>query len=108
MTIAEQYVEAVNNADIDQLMNLFAADGVLRHPSGTYAGREALRNFYATVVLAGQTVLSIERQAVVDDVELLQVSATSPLAGEDAPKLYAADVFLVRDGKIDALDIYYR
>jgi ketosteroid isomerase-like protein len=108
MTIAERYVDAVNAADIESLLSLFADDATLRNPSGIYEGKEAIRGFYEGVVLAGQAIVTIDTQFNLDGVDIVQLSATSHLAEKDAPVLHAADVFVISDGRIDELDIYYR
>ena len=47
--IAQRYVEAMNAADIDAMMALFAPDAVLRHPSGVYAETDAIRGFFVEI-----------------------------------------------------------
>lgn len=108
MTIAEQYIDAVNAADIERLMALFAPDATVRNPQGTFEGKEAVRWFYESVVFAGQAITTIEKQFNFDGVDVLQISATSRLAEKGSPPLHAADVFVLSDGHIDELDIYYR
>src|SRR5437870_3894466 len=51
---AQAYVDAVNAADLDGLLDLFAKDAVLRHPSGVYEGIDALAGFYGDVVFPAQ------------------------------------------------------
>jgi ketosteroid isomerase-like protein len=105
--IAEAYIDAVNRADLDGLLSLFAADPVLLHPAGRFEGREAISGFYTDVVFHGQAVTEIERIHVTDDAQVLQLRATSPLA-EPGQYVYAVDVFGISDGLIRTLDIYYR
>jgi hypothetical protein len=52
-SIAEKYIDAVNRADIDDLMALFAANATLRHPAGTFVGARQIADFYVSVVFAG-------------------------------------------------------
>lgn len=108
MTIAEQYIEAVNAADIERLMGLFAANATVRTPTGTYEGKDAIRGFYESVVFAGRAITKIERQLTVDGIQVLQIAATSQLAEENAASMHAADVFVIHDNQIARLDIYYQ
>ncbi|MFB1295062.1 nuclear transport factor 2 family protein [Mycobacterium sp. pW049] len=107
MTVAWQYIDAVNRADIEALMGLFAPSACLNHPAGTFADPHAIRNFYETVVFAGRAVTEIDASFSDGDTEILQIKASSPL-GEPGKFVYAADVFTLRDGFIERLDIYYR
>lgn len=108
MTIAEQYIDAVNAADIERLVALFTADATVRNPTGAYEGKAAIRGFYESVVFAGRAITTIERQLAVDDVQVLQIAATSHLAEENAAPMHAADVFVIHHDQIASLDIYYR
>ena len=106
-TIAEKYIDAVNRADIDSLIALFAPTATLAHPTGTYSGTEQISTFYTSMVFAGQAVTEIERQFADQNAQILQIRASSPL-GEPGKYVYAVDVFTVADGVIERLDIYYR
>lgn len=105
MTIAEQYIDAVNAADIELLVGLFAEDATVRNPADTYRGRGSIRGFYESVVFAGRAMTRIERQLTFDEIQVLQISAASPLANQNASPLRAADVFLVHNDRIASLDI---
>lgn len=107
MSVAEQYIESVNQADIETLMSLFSPTATLSHPAGEFGSAETIRNFYETVVFAGKAVTEIQAKFVDGDAEIVQIRASSPL-GEAGRYLYAADVFRVHDGLIERLDIYYR
>jgi hypothetical protein len=107
MSISEQYIEAVNQADIERLMSLFSPTATLSHPAGEFTTPESLRNFYESVVFAGQAVTEIQARFTDDDTEILQIRASSPL-GEPGNYLHAADVFMIQAGLIERLDIYYR
>ena len=50
MSISEQYIEAVNRADIDTLMGLFSPTATLAHPAGLFTDPDAIRNFYQSIV----------------------------------------------------------
>ena len=107
MSIAQQYIEAVNRADIETLMSLFSKTASLFHPAGEFRDLDAIRNFYESVVFAGKAVTEIQASFTDGDAEIVQIRASSPL-GEAERYLYAADVFRVSDGRIERLDIYYR
>lgn len=106
-SIAEQYIDAVNRADIGDLMALFAPTATLRHPSGTYVGHAEIADFYQSLVFAGKAVTEIDRQFADADVQIIQIRASSPLA-EPGQYVYAADIFTIADERIVVLDIYYR
>lgn len=107
MSIAEQYIEFVNRADIEALMGLFSPTAALFHPAGEFTDGAAIRNFYESVVFAGQAVTEIQAAFTDGDTEILQIRASSPL-GEPGNYVHAADVFRIQGGLIERLDIYYR
>ena len=105
---AERYFAAVNGADLALMGSLFAVDAVLRHPSGTFIGRQDVVAFYRDVVFAFGT--SITATASVEEGTLCAVTfeGRSPM-GSDADVVHACDIFRVdTDGAITELDIYYR
>ncbi|MES3639181.1 nuclear transport factor 2 family protein [Mycobacterium intracellulare] len=106
-SIAEKYIDAVNRADIDELMALFAPTATLRHPSGTFVGAQDIANFYKTVVFTGKAVTEIQTRFRDRGSQIIQIRATSPLA-EPGQYVYAADIFTISDEQIEGLDIYYR
>jgi len=107
-SIAHRYAAAINAADIDALMALFADDGVLLHPAGVFADRAAMAGFYTDAVFAGKAVIEVVATARDGNREWAQIEATSPLS-EDGERMYAADVFELDDaGRIVRLAIYYR
>ena len=109
MSVAQQYVDAVNAADGEALLALFADGAVLRHPLGTYTGHDELRGFYDTVVFQGQAVTTVLSVDDLPDGELALLSATSKVSEPDAKPLHAADVFrLDGAGLISELQIFYR
>jgi predicted SnoaL-like aldol condensation-catalyzing enzyme len=109
MSVSEQYVDAVNAADGDTLLALFAEGAVLRHPVGTYTGHDELRGFYESVVFQGQAVTTLLSVEPVDDGELALLSATSRVSEPGAKPLHAADIFRLDDeGLITELQIFYR
>jgi len=106
-SIAESYIDAVNRADIEDLMALFAHAATLRHPAGTFVGAHEIANFYRSVVFAGKAVTEIETSFRDGDTQIIQIRASSPLAQTDQ-YVYAADIFSIRANLIERLDIYYR
>lgn len=110
MSVSQQYVDAVNAADGDALLALFADGAVLRHPVGTYTGHDELRGFYESVVFQGQAVTTLlSTEPLPAGGELALLSATSRVSEPDAKPLFAADVFrLDADGLITELQIFYR
>lgn len=107
-----RYADAINARDPDSLAALFADGAVLDHPVGRYEGVDAIRGFYRDVVLAGEAVVSVGRtvsqESAAGSTVVAWVSATSPL-DPSAGAAHAIDVFdLDGDGRIVALEIYYR
>ena len=54
--IVEGYVAAINAADPDGVVALFADDAVLVNPLGTFTGSDEITSFYRDVVVAGQVI----------------------------------------------------
>lgn len=105
--IVEAYVANINAGDHAGLLANFSAEAVLHHPAGTFTGEE-LGAFYRDVVFAGQAVLTAGTVLVDGPIVMAEIAATSPL-DPDGAALHALDVFrLTPDGRIAALDIYYR
>jgi ketosteroid isomerase-like protein len=106
---AEAYAAAINAADLDALVGLFAPRAVLRNPAGTFDTPETIRGFYEGVVLAGKTQLTIA--SLVEESETVaraELDATSPLSEPGTPPMRAIDVFTVdAEGAIVSLDITY-
>jgi SnoaL-like domain len=48
----EAYIAAVNAVDLDGLVSLFAPEATVLHPLGAFEGTDAIREFYATNILA--------------------------------------------------------
>lgn len=105
--VARRYVRAVNDADADALMALFADDAVLHHPTGVYEGPTGIRQFYESLVFAGRAELVPARLLDGDGVAMLELTASSPLDGH-ANVVRTLDVFDVNDqGRITRLTVYY-
>jgi ketosteroid isomerase-like protein len=107
MSVAERYVEAVNNADTHALLSLFAEDATLTHPVGTDQGHTEIADFHADVIFAGQVRMTLARSIEQGDVEVAQLESTSPL--NDDATVHTVDIFTLNDkGLVQTLDIYYR
>lgn len=105
---AERYVTAVNAANGDQLLALFAEQATLLHPTGRYDGHQAIRELYETIVFAGRAQLRPGRLLAEGDTAMLELFATSPLAEPGSPPLRTLDVFTVdAAGAITELVVYY-
>ncbi len=61
MSVAERYIEAVNNADTPALLALFAEDATLTHPVGTDQGHTEIADFHTDVIFAGQVRMTLSR-----------------------------------------------
>jgi predicted SnoaL-like aldol condensation-catalyzing enzyme len=107
MTVAERYVEAVNNADSAALLALFAEDAMLTHPVGTDTGHSEIADFHTDVIFEGQVRMTIVRSIEKGNIEVAQLEGNSPL-NEDTT-IHTVDIFTLNDkGLVQALDIYYR
>ncbi len=107
MSVAERYVEAVNNADGDALLALFAENATLTHPVGIDQGHSEIADFHADVIFAGQVRMSIVRNIEQGNIEVAQLEGNSPL--NDDTTIHTVDIFTMNDdGLVQALDIYYR
>ena len=103
---AERYVEAVNAADIQAMMALFAPDAVLKHPTGTYDSSEKIRGFYENIVFRGQAQVTRTKLLDEDGFSMMEMYAVSPFRPDY--KQYAVDVFEVdAQGLVTQLSIYY-
>lgn len=104
---AHGYVGAINALDVEQLIELFAADATLVHPFGVFSGHAKLGEFYGGLVIPAKTRLSVTRTVADQNTCVIEVTGISPQA-PDKPQ-YAIDVFEVdAHGKITTLTIYYR
>jgi hypothetical protein len=107
MSVAERYVEAVNNADTAALLSLFAEDATLLHPVGTDTGHSEIAEFHNDVIFAGQVRMTVVRRIEHGNIEVAQLEGSSPL-NEDTT-VHTADIFTLNDdGLVQTLDIYYR
>ena len=102
--LVDKYIEAVNRADIDALIALFAPTATLTQRDGVYRGTDQIAEFYRNLWLGGPSAHEIENQFADGSAQIVQFKATSP-TGETR---HAVDVFIVEDGLAQSLDIYYR
>lgn len=106
-SVVDAYVAAINAADLDGLVGLFAPDAVLVNPVGTFTGTAEIRGFYRDVVLAGQAVLTVGTVDTAGPAVTAELLARSPLDPDGEP-LRAIDRFRVgADGRITTLEIHY-
>ena len=106
--IAASYAGAINAADLEALLALFAPTAVLRNPFGEFSGIDEIRGFYTGTVLAGQTSLTVRSVERLDPRTVKAVLVASSPLGEPGNELLAVDEFqLDADGRIVALDITY-
>jgi steroid Delta-isomerase len=107
MSMAERYVEAVNNADTAALLALFADDATLTHPVGTDQGHSEIADFHTDVIFAGQVRMTLLRSIEQGNIEVAQLEGSSPL-NEDTT-VHTVSIFTLNDkGLVQTLDIYYR
>src|SRR5262249_24270600 len=107
MSMAERYVEAVNNADTAALLALFAEDATLNHPVGIDQGHSEIADFHTDVIFAGQVHMTLSRSIEQGNIEVAQLEGTSPL-NEDTT-VHTVDIFtLDHNGLVQTLHIYYR
>ena len=110
VAIAKRYFSAVNETRLDDLAAVFAPDGVLHFPAqDPLRGRDAIRNFYAGVLdfypkrFDDVTQWFTSQQG--------NVAAYIHFEGRTATGsdviFDAVDVFTIRDGMIQQLQIFY-
>ena len=99
--IARRYIEAMNAADIDAMMSLFAPGAVMRHPTGVYADADAIRNFFVEIAFGNAARLQSVEVLEQGDMAWLEVEAESKVT---AGRQRVVDVFrLDENGCIAAL-----
>ena len=102
--IAARYVEAMNRADIEAMMALFAAGAQLRHITGVFTGHDAIRSFFLEVVFANRARLHRVASGADGGVTWLEVEAESDVT---EGRQRVADVFrLDETGRITDLGVY--
>jgi predicted SnoaL-like aldol condensation-catalyzing enzyme len=106
--MAQTYVNAINGADLETLVALFADDAEVRNPVGACSGRAEVEAFYRDVVIAAQLRLTPGRVIADGDVVVLELEATTPL-GKPGNRTLTVDIFTLNaDGKVTSLDVYHR
>ena len=101
---AQAYIDAVNATDLDKLADLFAAHATVFHPMGTFRGAAAIREFYASSVLAHAPRIVASEWMHDGDHCMFELTATT---GERISN--AIDHLTVDDnGKIARMAIAYR
>ena len=104
---AHGYVDAINNKNLEKLMDIFANDAELVHPFGVFSGKQKLVDFYGGLVMLADTQLTVARESAENNICCVEVIGVSPQA-PDKPQ-YAVDLFEVNaEGLVKNLSIYYR
>ena len=102
--IAARYVDAMNAADIDAMMALFADGAQLRHLTGVYAGREAIRTFFLEVAFDNHARLHRVATCGAEDMAWLEAEAESDVT---PGRQRIVDVFrLDGNGRVSDLGVY--
>lgn len=104
---AHNYVDAINNKNLESLMSIFSDDAELVHPFGVFSGKQKLVEFYGGLVMLADTKLTVARESAENTICCIEVIGISPQA-PDKPQ-YAVDLFEVNEiGLVKNLSIYYR
>src|SRR3981081_4227665 len=107
MSVAQRYVDAINSADGDALLAIFAEDATLTPPVGTDTGHTEIADFHTDVIFEGQVRMTIVRSIEQGNIEVAQLEGNRPL-NEDTT-INTVDIFTLNDaGLVQTLDIYYR
>ena len=105
-TVAEDYIAAVNAADIEALLALFSEKAQLRNPIGTFDGKEAIRAFYEGVVFRSKVHATVSKILSGDGHTMMEMYAETPFRPDY--RAWAVDVFdLDAEGLVTKLWIYY-
>lgn len=77
LTSSQRWIRAFNRGEVDECADTYTEDALLEaKPFGTFVGREAIRSFWAELVVKGARELSYDRIQVVQfDVNTVHVSA---------------------------------
>ena len=103
-TLTDKYIDAVNTADLAELIALFAPTATLSQKNRLYEGVDQIADFYRELWLPGPSAHEVERQFTDGNALIVQFKAVGP-TGETR---HAVDVFIVHDTLIESLEIYYR
>jgi len=102
--IASRYVDALNAADLSVMLALFAPGAVIRHPSGSYTGADAIRGFFSELVFAHAARLTRVAEVEFDGIAWLEAEAESKVT---PGRQRVVDVFrLDGSGRIVDLGVY--
>src|SRR5262245_38210481 len=98
--VFEHHLAAFGAGDLDGILSDYADDSVLIGPDGPLKGRQAIRGFFEDVLASlfepGTYEFTMDTMHVVDDVVYIVWHANCA----SADIVFAADTFLIRDGKI--------
>ena len=103
-TLTEKYIDAVNKADINELIALFAPTATLSQRDRLYEGTDQIAGFYRELWLPGPSAHEVERQFADGNALIVQFKAVGP-TGEIR---HAVDVFIITNTLVESLEIYYR
>ncbi|MCH2170575.1 nuclear transport factor 2 family protein [Myxococcota bacterium] len=103
-TVPERYLAAMNAADIESMMSLFAEGAVLRHPSGIYDSGARIREFFLELAFANDARLTAQHSFQQEDTAVLEAWAESTVT---PGRQWIVDVFrLDGSGLIEDLGVY--
>lgn len=104
---AYNYIAAINNKNLENLMAIFSEDAELVHPFGVFVGKQKLVEFYGGLVMLADTKLAVTRESAENNICCVEVIGISPQA--PGKPQYAIDLFEVNaEGLVENLSIYYR
>jgi len=98
--VFEHHLNAFSAGDLDGILSDYTDDAVVISPDGALKGRQAIRGFFEAVLASlfkpGTYQITMDTLHVVDDVVYIVWHANCA----SADIVFAADTFLIRDGKI--------
>lgn len=98
--VLEHHLGALGTGDLEGILNDYADDSIVISPDGALKGRQAIRGFFEGVLASlfkpGTYDFTMDTLHVADDVAYVLWHANCA----SADIVFAADTFLIRDGKI--------
>jgi len=98
--VLEHHLNAFGAGDLDGILDDYADDSILISPDGALKGKQAIRVFFESVLASpfkpGTYRFTMDTMHVVDDVVFMVWHANCA----SADIVFAADTFLIKDGKI--------
>lgn len=102
--VASRYIALVSAGDLDGLVALFRPDATLLHPLGQFAGRDAIRSFYADNILPRGLRLTAVSFVADERCCVFELAAHTSTDVTHAIDHLTVDA----DGRVERLAIYYR